>query len=834
MKKNNRQGFTMAELLIVIAIIGILSGVAFVAVQNHQKSLAQLECDTIAKEIFFAAQNHLTMAESQGYLGENVAYGTPTDYALSDGTNAKDVYYFGVNGPGAFTGNSVLDLMLPFGSIDDSVRTQGNYVIRYQAKPARVLDVFYGRSRNAAYTGKYDADPTAIAPAQLWAKNYGGKVIGWYGGDSAMESGKELNAPYIEVENAEKLTVRIKTASVNVGADGNPILTNADGSTGTVSVKLIIKGEKSQAMAAIPVLPAPNQRVTAATGDAAAAGFDYVVTLDDITTAYQQGSKDGGHFGDITTDMASATSATNPAIDVAPNTAFLPGENITVQAVAFSNNALASIAYSNEWTTNSLFADVVDPSEVGLTGLSTGSQVALIANMRHLANLDRSISGVNADGTTASFSIGAAKQTADLIWKSTGTPAAGAPKAFTTAIPNASVYKKGAGTGTAQGCWQPVSIDYPLAYYDASEAGAAAATDTPTVPTVCHSITGVVVATTDEPAGLFGELKAAVKIENLELIDFDISSTGSGNAGALAGTLTGGESAKVEVENVLAHNSETFDKLDTATVKANTGAAGGLVGKMTGAEVVQSAAVLVVNSTGGNAGGLVGESNGGKIESSYAGGHTHEGGYTKNGAPFYNVTGGKSAGGLLGGRGTDTGYTPISCSYSTCSVSGKIAGGLAGSAGGSISHCYATGLVSGTDKAGAFAGEYGGTPTDCHYYQIVNEQMDATTKAFSDMPPVHGAETLANITALDATAEDYNTFSGNPSDWQAAQPIDATLKSLFRKAADSDEVQYNFKTVEQLGDTTIQKTATATLPADFVAVHHGDWPAPETLVVNTK
>ena len=51
MKKNNQRGFTMAEMLIVVAIIGVLAGVTFIAVQNHQRSMAQLERDTIAKEI---------------------------------------------------------------------------------------------------------------------------------------------------------------------------------------------------------------------------------------------------------------------------------------------------------------------------------------------------------------------------------------------------------------------------------------------------------------------------------------------------------------------------------------------------------------------------------------------------------------------------------------------------------------------------------------------------------------------------------------------------------------------------------------------------------------
>ncbi|MDO4803706.1 MAG: type II secretion system protein, partial [Lachnospiraceae bacterium] len=62
-------GVTVAELLAVIAILGVLAGVAFVGFWNYQRSLGQLERDTIAKEIFVAAQNHLTAAQGEGYLG---------------------------------------------------------------------------------------------------------------------------------------------------------------------------------------------------------------------------------------------------------------------------------------------------------------------------------------------------------------------------------------------------------------------------------------------------------------------------------------------------------------------------------------------------------------------------------------------------------------------------------------------------------------------------------------------------------------------------------------------------------------------------------------------
>ena len=45
----NNLGFTMAELLIVVAIIGVLGGVGFIAVQSQQRSMTQLDREDLIK-----------------------------------------------------------------------------------------------------------------------------------------------------------------------------------------------------------------------------------------------------------------------------------------------------------------------------------------------------------------------------------------------------------------------------------------------------------------------------------------------------------------------------------------------------------------------------------------------------------------------------------------------------------------------------------------------------------------------------------------------------------------------------------------------------------------
>ena len=151
-KRFNRRGFTLAEVLIVVAIIVVLMGVGAVALFSHMRNMQKLEMDGQAKELFVAAQNHLSLASSQGFLG--VAEYTETgDLTQNFGTAVTDdtgkptgIYYIIVNSGDTFSagkGSAVLNQMLPFASMDESARAGGSYIIRYQKEPAQILDVFY-------------------------------------------------------------------------------------------------------------------------------------------------------------------------------------------------------------------------------------------------------------------------------------------------------------------------------------------------------------------------------------------------------------------------------------------------------------------------------------------------------------------------------------------------------------------------------------------------------------------------------------------------------------------------------------------------------------------
>ena len=748
--KLNRRGFTMAETLVAVGIIGILSALIFIGVANYLRTMRQLERDGIAKELFVSAQNHLTTADSQGYLGK-AYFGNKESLDKED-----EVFYFVVNGGESFNGDSVLDLMLPFASVDETVRLGGSYIVRYQKDPARVLDVFYSSKTGTRFGHTFSQADYAGVMAVRGAGNrqarrkYGstGAVIGWYGGEEAdtVPKGRRLETPTVELVNAERLVARVTDPN-----DLNP----------EAQLKLIVTGETSRAMKEI----APSPRKTERNIEYDNVRNMYIVTLDDIT-------KPGLHF----TELFSGDG-------------FIPGEDISVQAVSYSSTVYTNVAYSSVKRANSLFASVA--GNEGGAG-STGQTVAYVGNFRHLENLDRSLSGVN--GGSASVRITSAVQTSDLDWAE-----------FTSSAGSGSVsiYKAGGGPGTKGDCYQPVTPSYTLDYDGRN-----------------HSITGVRTDGAGD-AGLFGLLQENSKVQNLMLVDFEITSEG-GNAGSLAGRLS-----DAEILNVLSRG-------ETAFVKGGQ-ISGGLIGSAEGGSITASAAALYAEGSTA-AGGLVGRASGTSIVGCYSGGHTKEGKYS-NEAEDLNV---RSQDGTSGGLIGEASGVTVSASYSTCSVSGGTAGGFVGSADGAFSDCYAVGLVEQRENgtAGAFAGSFTGSAEGCRYLESINwknereGEDDGQSGSGSSRPQTkqkvkylqavgteENEEEGGSIAPADADTTSFSEFFRGPEEWAAAFPYDTTLIRQYRG-------RYPLKCVTQLegGPDPGQNY--------FVSIHYGDWPSPEVMLVN--
>ena len=789
MKRNNH-GFTMAELLIVVAITVILMGVAFVGVQNYQRSMTRLEDDTIAKEIFIAAQNHLTSAQSQGYL----QLGTKAEKMVKElgtlGTNSADTHeerYFLYSSVDKYSSDpqkaeSVLDLMLPFGAIDETVRAGGTYIIRYQPATGQVLDVFYSRPAKSSmltvsgvnlaasdYSTLMDTCRGDSSAAKQNRESFG--VVGWYGGGEGIPIGTHLEPPELKIHNEDTLWVEV---------------TDTNGGKG--SLKLIVTGAISGAQTSFD-LRNISSRVENGS-----------VTLDDIT-------RSGFHFADLGSEN---------------DKHFIPGEDVIVEAIAYNNAELSNIASSGKKTTNSLFANLRGKTEAGVVKHTAG-----ITSFRHLENLDAHISKLEKhdnndtnEDTKNKLNVVGATQTANIDWNKFRNN----PKISSRDIVP---YE---GNDQQNDCYLPVT---PRTY------GGSAYNTFPLVyDGGTHSVSNVKVNFGGN-AGMFGELMNRSAVSNLKLIDFNV--TGTTSAAALVGTATG-----TTVTNVITYHTEKEDAYKTATVTASSGSAGGLIGSMSGGKVEKCGAALVVSGST-NAGGLIGSTTGGEVKASYSGGHTYSGNpnytgttapdpartpnavryYDENNNPIYNVNASSgNAGGLIGNAGN----TEISNSYSTCSAKGATAGGFVGTGTGKMTNCYCTGLVEGTNAKGAFTGASTANAEKCKYFEIINEvpKDNDKSKGYEYLPPLQktgdeeNAGTHNEITAFDDAVETYEAFCGGKDAWQKAEPYDNALKQFYHD--DENKPLYNLKTVKQLGASVSN--------SDFVATHYGDWPAPEEFVFN--
>ena len=64
--KRGKQGFTLSEMLVAVAILVVLLSLAIIPITRLQRNLRQTELDSKAETIYMAAQNRLTQLQASG------------------------------------------------------------------------------------------------------------------------------------------------------------------------------------------------------------------------------------------------------------------------------------------------------------------------------------------------------------------------------------------------------------------------------------------------------------------------------------------------------------------------------------------------------------------------------------------------------------------------------------------------------------------------------------------------------------------------------------------------------------------------------------------------
>lgn len=352
-------GFTMMELLLVIAILGVLFSLAVGGLLETRKKLRQQELDAKAEIIYAAAQNRVAELRAAGYgdkLTDDKNFELhkmsvlPAD-AVVDAENAT-LYY--VTSQEKEDRTSLAGEILPQTCVDPEL--WGNHwLIEYNGDTGLVYAVFYSETEEIPTVG--DSQTDIRRDLRNRAKRLsGGAKFGYYGGDITLGGKSYTLTPSLNIENKEELKVYMSCTSPNVGNGVYPGL----------KFDLTVQDVKTQKSKTISIQPRRE-------------GVDLYkaeFVLDSLA--------DGGK---------NRFSALFPELT--------PGNNIsvtlTVRASGTGDASANIIPKSVSQETNSLFA--YESYQKNTLGKFTNDHKAYIAYRRHLQNLDTATSKVTTEIT---------------------------------------------------------------------------------------------------------------------------------------------------------------------------------------------------------------------------------------------------------------------------------------------------------------------------------------------------------------------------------------------------------------------------------------------------
>lgn len=771
-RKLGKEGFSLPELLIVVTLMGILAVLTITGIVLFARDLKLMEMDGIARQIFVSAQNHLTRMEASGLLSEyeeaaagpgaegelakaalgiamDKAEDYPADYPVSEGkSHAESWVAEVVNNPDGHAfyrvghrsspalnadnnlESSILKDMLPFGAIDDTVRSGGSYYIEYDLKTAQVYAVFYTDSADGLTElevktlsnggGRFDDNTGMEARKSLLNTADGGrKTVGYYGGAAAQNlESVELIEPKIIVENGEKLQIKIQDFNYFVGDGfGNNIESRLE-----VIVTGVDSGKSKTFNMAIGNTPNSDGYYPYSTEsnntwlwkaekiDVPSDFMQYTLTLDDISKAGStnaNGVYEGTHFADIFPEM-------------------IPGENIRIEAKLTSNNVLCG-AVTAQAMTNSIFADANHIMEdIGGSPTDTGKLAVKVSAVRHLENLNNRVSNVSEKVETVDVADNISWN--DYVYANKSSDG----KTYVYA------YKKGTddvGKECSEDSFYPIENLKLKAFRGNRFVISDFVIDKKNI----KALDGVPAVGLFSRIGWSGYGQKSIVIDGVTLQNFDVNGNGCNNAGALVGLIDSG-CTDAQISGVLVMKGTNSGDKSIVTGAKNCG---GIIGysyvngsgtgdglKVTNCAVAGTLVGINGSSTADYAGGLIGLLDGryANIRNSYASGMTSGRKYLTN-SEDCNVRATGYAGGLIGyiyspSEWSEGKYHSVMDSFSTCSVAGNEGGGgLVGSDMNKTTdykRCYSAGPVVKVKSSGGFYGGFAGiidatTLDDCSY-----------------------------------------------------------------------------------------------------------------------
>jgi|GEM_PF-2303979 len=623
MKQNNkkRMGFTLSELLITVAIIGVLVAIAIPAVGRYRAGLRQKELNGKAEIIYTAVQNELSRLKMTGQdhlykpndgvvalsavpSDDDKFYDSNSDGKFDDPENP--LYYIKSAGEEELSG--VPANLMNSRVVDDEL-LGNHWVIEYDPVSALVYAVFYSEGDENPIDELYVSDFSSGVNVNVNYRGGGNTGVGYYGGGGDLVSAVTHNLKLtVSVENSEELSLKVRCVRpIKVEEDPIIRITYSDTEGHSYSECFSVSPNSTASWTDSDSEKASTTVYKNTEIKPSGRAYEFEVLLDSLTAGnrftelYGPDSKNDGVAGLMKSD----------------DQLLVPGTDLHIVIEAYCPDNILVARKKLERDTNSLFADSSDAeggksvNTATVFGAAAETKPVVITNARHLQNLDAS-SGVGESITEAII-------TKDIHFEPLDYGEEGFAETYTQTDKK---YFNGIENGQPK--FKPINNDN-LTRLE----GAVSTSDGTTVA----NISGLMVDSTED-SGLFGKVvlssKRDLEISNLQFTGETVITTK--NAGGLIGTVTGAGTLTIDgVQTFLTQNEVATKKARLAanandalyTIRGSN--AGGMIGFVSGGAKVEvknsSASVLVgEKDTAYSAGGLIGKTSSAtlSVSSSYA------------------------------------------------------------------------------------------------------------------------------------------------------------------------------------------------------------------------
>ncbi len=214
-----KKGFTLVEMLIVIAVLVIIMAVAVPNAAGYVKRIKLMELDDSARSIFMAVQNKMTVMKQAGVNLEDVGKKFPGDkypYVFIPAESAptdptpdtpdpagtpEDIKYIDPEPRYLKNTKQTDNGLVSLATIEGQLYNH-NYVIEYDATTGRVFGVFYSEDdvlTEEFYLNTYmEKDSDGNDPRDFEERLQADKLVGYYGGEGKLmrvPTGGEVEKP---------------------------------------------------------------------------------------------------------------------------------------------------------------------------------------------------------------------------------------------------------------------------------------------------------------------------------------------------------------------------------------------------------------------------------------------------------------------------------------------------------------------------------------------------------------------------------------------------------------------------------------------------------------